>query len=106
MREHLIDILQDIIDLLMACGFCDRALWFIERLNRVKSIDVLSSDLQVLLKEIDDIIWGAGSFSDLSLVPKNNVDFTRKQARQLQRTLASALSEEIEKIQKTIPKVK
>ena len=57
-----------------------------------------SDSFQNDLREVKSIIGGMGSFSDLPMIPNEDSNLTKDEARKMQWTLADDLYEEIGRI--------
>ena len=69
MMVRLRNLLIEIEDLLKACGYDDQAKWFLERRALLENEGLPRQRARSVLNELQSIIAGMGSFSDLSMVP-------------------------------------
>lgn len=91
MKDKLLVTLQKIKKLLKDCGWNEKAGWFGERIERINSLDVNSSEFVEVLRDIKNIIAGMGSLTDLPLLPGKGTKLTEQQARAMQWDLAAEL---------------
>jgi hypothetical protein len=94
MKREILTALQRAERLLIECGWDDRAAWFRVRRERLQSLPEASDELKNIAREIDGILVGRGSFSDVPMYPKSGSLLTRKQARAEQ----WALTDELHKV--------
>jgi len=102
MTARLLNLLIEIEQLLKACGYDDHAKWFLERRVLLASEGLLRQRARSVLNELQSIIAGLGSFSDLSMVPTSFRGLGREEARTRQWDLADELDKEIEQILKSL----
>jgi len=97
-KNNLISILDEVIELLEKCDWNEKAEWFRLKRERINSLDIKSTEIQNELAELDKIIAGIGSFSDLPLYPRKGDSRTKEEIAQIQWTLAERLGKAIDKI--------
>lgn len=93
---ELTDLLAEAAVLCLNSGYPKQAQWFRDRIQMLNESE-LSERLQVL-EQIQDILAGMGSFSDLSLSPSPDSGKSREQARLRQWDLVSEIYDAIERI--------
>jgi len=98
MIENLIEIIKKIINLLDQCGYYQKSEWFTKKMEVFLKNPVDSDSFQNDLREVKSIIGGMGSFSDLPMIPNEDSNLTKDEARKMQWTLADDLYEEIGRI--------
>ncbi len=86
-----------VIELLNNCGWKDNAMWFSEYKNAIEITDQSSKQFNKLLDELDNVLYGMGSFSDLPLRDKTGKK-SEKEIRNLQWELVQQLGDVIEKL--------
>ena len=92
MMNDLLQTINSIIDLLQACGWDDRADWFIGKRNELTEHAASNHEAyKSILQEIRSVLAGQGSFTDLPLAPKPESPLTREEARKQQWDLAKKL---------------
>lgn len=91
MKEALIKAINEIIELLEACNWPDKANWFKERLARIEVYGEDSKEFLKTIKEVQSIIAGMGSFSDLPLVPRKGTSMSKEEAARKQWELGNRL---------------
>jgi len=99
MKKELTGLLSEAAELCECSGYTDQANWFRDRIEMIRQVE--SGEMQTVLEEIQGVLAGMGSFSDLSLCPSPDSGMTREQARLRQWDLVSEMDEAIEKIKKT-----
>ncbi len=67
MKNNIIKILTEIIDLLNQTNWIKQANWYNIKLELIKKTDEKTPEFSLLLEEIDKSISGMGSFSDLPM---------------------------------------
>jgi hypothetical protein len=95
MKNNLIETIRKIISLLDECSYFNQADWFKERLVILQSSELNSELFMSSLREIQDIIAGSGSFSDLSMIPNKISKLSREEANQRKWDLIDLLEDEI-----------
>ncbi len=91
MTDDLISTIDNVIQLLKECGETDRAKWFVERQAVVTAMPTASAEFQAAIHQVQDILVGMGSFSDLALTPRKHSTLTREMAREQQWDLTERL---------------
>lgn len=99
MKQELLGILSEIITLLMECGQENRSRWFQEKRDLLQAAPFHTEAARKQLAEMEGIIGGMGSFTDLSLIPRGNSLLTPAQAKQRQFELAKRLGSCLRRIQ-------
>ncbi|MFH1258519.1 MAG: hypothetical protein ABII74_01670 [Elusimicrobiota bacterium] len=98
MKKKLIQIIKEIINLLVDCNWQDKANWFKEKLEQIEQCDEKSDQYISILDEVQNIIAGMGSFTDLPMTPDKKSRLSEEQVHKKQWELANALDEIIIKI--------
>jgi|ERR1700752_606923 len=98
MTNELIKVIDEIVELLSQCNWEDRAEWFKAKRNILLSLDPEEAAFRQELLEIQSIIAGMGSFTDLPLYPKKGVKLTSQEARNRKWDLAERLDEAIKEL--------
>ena len=93
MRSDVLDLIDQIVSLLITCGWKDKAEWFQAKRTALEQLKEDTSEFDGILKEVANILMGMGSFSDLPLVPVGGSSLTKEEARKLQWNLALRLSQ-------------
>lgn len=97
MKENLLNILSRIIKLLIDCGLQDMANWF-DKAKTVFEINSIETDeFQQKLCELDSILTGMGSFSDLPLSSKSG-KLSDQEIRNIQWELVEDIGDAIDKL--------
>ena len=91
--EKIISLLEQTSKLLSECGATEKSNWFNEKI-----IELKNTNNHDLLIEINNILGGQGSFSDLSLIPGKESKLSQEEARNIQWELTEKLSEEISNV--------
>jgi hypothetical protein len=92
-KAAIIEALQRTEQLLTECGWDDRAEWFRLRRARIEAAVEDSDEYKAVLQEINSILVGMGSFSDVPMYRKEGSTLTRDVARQQQWDLTAALGD-------------
>ena len=90
MKNQLLELIQVVIDLLIDCGWEDKAKWFIELKNAIENTTKGSKEFNRYLDDLENVLSGIGSFSDLPLK-----DRTGKKSEQVVRNLQWELVEQL-----------
>jgi hypothetical protein len=91
--EEIVELVAKTIWLLNECDLSDRAEWFEDKreiLRKGSEDEVINA-----LNEIDKILAGIGSFSDLPLIPKKGSVLNKLEAREMQWNLVEQLGDKI-----------
>ena len=91
MRDDFVSTVDDVIRLLNECNEGGRAQWFAERQAIMKASPTTSAEFQDAIAQVQDILVGMGSFSDLALTPRKHSALTREVAREQQWDLTERL---------------
>ena len=91
MREKLVSTLRQMEELLRACGWEDRAEWLAKRRVMVESTAPTAPEFLEALKELESVLVGMGSFSDVPMYPKPGTQLTRQDALTQQWDLTETL---------------
>lgn len=86
-----------VIKLLIDCGWEDKAKWFSELKRSIENADQGSKEFNKCLTELDNVLSGIGSFSDLPLRDKAEKK-SEQEVRNLQWELVEQLGDVIEKL--------
>jgi len=97
MKSQLIHLIQTVIELLNDCGWKDNAKWFSEYKSAIENVAQGSERFNELLDELDDVLSGMGSLSDLPLKDRTGKR-TEQEIRNLQWELVEQLGDVIEKL--------
>lgn len=89
-HQKLSEALAGVIDLLAHCRMSDKAVWFLERLQKISG-DISKEDFVEVANEVRAVIAGIGSFSDQSLQPTLESGLSEMEAQQMQWQLADEL---------------
>jgi hypothetical protein len=103
MKEKLFQTMDEIIDLLEKCDWDDKANWFKSKQQVLQKLDFNSEEFRRELAELDDIIAGMGSFTDLPLYPKKGAKLTAQEAKNRQWDLAEKLGAAVDEILAKLP---
>lgn len=95
MKEKIFYIINQIVELLENCNLGSKADWFRSKAKELAENDFKSERFAEELLSIKKIIGGIGSFSDLPMYPKKNVNLSNREARKLQWQLSEQLDKEI-----------
>jgi hypothetical protein len=98
MKDRLLELLRQAIDPLHACDYGSQAEWFQVRRWKLQSATENGEVFQATLREVQAIIGGMGSFTDLSLTPTQGSGLTRGTAREQQCRLAEQIDAVIERL--------
>lgn len=101
MKEEVDETLDEIIELLVACGAEGQADWFRSKQKVLRAAGRQSAEYRRELAELRGIIAGMGSFTDLSLQPGYGSRLTAREARERQWDLAERLGAAIDEELKT-----
>ncbi|MES9887709.1 MAG: hypothetical protein ABW140_12935 [Candidatus Sedimenticola sp. 6PFRAG1] len=100
MKSQLLYLIQVVIDLLVDCGWEDKAGWFSEYKDKLEGAEQGSNQFYELLNELDGVLSGIGSFSDLPLRDKTGRR-SEQEVRNIQWDLAEKLGDSVERIRKS-----
>jgi len=95
MKNKLIKLINQAIELLKQCGYHDKSAWMQNKLNIVMHEDITSESFRTTISEIKNIMGGMGSFSDLPMIPEPDSGISPEDARQLQWDLSEDIYEAI-----------
>lgn len=99
MRDTLLNLISRTIELLKDCGWQDKASWF-EEIRTVFETKSTETDVfQQKLNELDRILAGMGSFSDLSLASKSG-KLSDQEVRRIQWELVEEIGDAINELSK------
>ena len=98
MKRKLLAVIGEIIELLRACNWPDKAAWFSQKQDLLRKLNPSDEEFKRELFEIEKIMAGMGSFSDLPLYPSKKSGLSEKQAAEKQWKLVNQLTELIRKI--------
>ena len=99
MKDELAKLIQMAIELLTDCGWKEKAKWFSELKNAIKNSHLGSNELNECLTELDNVLSGMGSFSDLPLSDKTG-KMSEREVKSLQWELVERLGSAIEELRK------
>ena len=88
------------IELLTDCGWQDKAKWFSELKKCIENTDQDAKEFNRYLNEIDNVLSGMGSFSDLPLKDKTGKK-SEQEVRNLQWELVEKIGDAIEKLRES-----
>ncbi len=100
MKQNLLATLKEIADLLMLCGWKDKAVWFLERANVLFDLEIGTPEFEKELNILANVLVGMGSFSDLPLYPKGKDGVTADELRTKQWDLTEKLGRLIKELRK------
>lgn len=100
MKSQLINLIQIVIELLIDCGWEDNAKWFSEYESEIENVAQGSERFNELLEELDGVLSGMGSLSDLPLKDRTGKR-SEQEIRSLQWDLVEQLGDVIEKLRKS-----
>lgn len=98
MKRELLAVIGEMIELLRACNWPDKAAWFSQKQDLLRKLNPSNEEFKRELFEIEKIMTGMGSFSDLPLYPSKESGLSEKQAAEKQWELVNQLTELIKKI--------
>ena len=98
MKTELLAVIGEISELLRACNWPDKAAWFSQKQDLLSKLSPSGEEFKRELFEIEKIMTGMGSFSDLPLYPPQKSGLSEKQAAEKQWRLTNQLTELIRKI--------
>jgi hypothetical protein len=98
MKSELLVVIGEIIKLLQACNWPDKAAWFSQKQDLLHKLNPSDEEFKREISEIEKIMTGMGSFSDLPLYPSKEFGLSEKQAAEKQWKLTNQLTELIRKI--------
>lgn len=96
MKQRLLQLMDEAAELLVACGWSDRAEWFRGVESRLRIEAPESREFKEELTSLRGILGGMGSFSDLPLVPLPGMALTEEEAKVRQWDLVEDLEEAIQ----------
>lgn len=97
MTDSILNLLSRIIELLIDCGWQDKANWFEEIRSVFESNSSETDVFQQKLSELDSILTGMGSFSDIPLSSKNG-KLSDQEIRNIQWELVEEIGDAIDKL--------
>jgi hypothetical protein len=97
MKNQLLKLIQIAADLLADCGWEDKAKWFFELKISIGNTSQGSKEFNKYLNELDNVLSGMGSFSDLPLRDRTE-KMTEQEVRNLQWEIVEQLGDTIEKL--------
>lgn len=97
MIDRLLDLISRTIELLKDCGWQDKAAWFEELVTVFESNSPETDVFQNKLNELDSILTGMGSFSDIPLTSKSG-RLSEQEIRNIQWELVEDIGEAIDKL--------
>jgi hypothetical protein len=97
-KQKLLNVMAEIVELLDECGWETKADWFREEIKLFGQLSPDSPDFGPELLKLRGIIAGMGSFSDLPLYPPRESSLSSQDARDRQWELAERLGETIEEL--------
>jgi len=100
MKNQLLKLIQVVIELLIDCGLEDKAKWFSELKYTIENTDQGSNEFNKYLIEIDNVLSGIGSFSDLPLKDRTGRK-SEQDVRNLQWELVEQIGDTIEILRNT-----
>lgn len=100
MKSELVNIITQIIYLLNECNWQNKALWFADKLDKINRYHEGTEEFISLTKDIQKIIAGMGSFTDLPLMPREESLLSYDYVRSMQFELAVRLDTVILKLLK------
>ena len=98
MKEDLLKIIRDIIQLLSTCGWKNKAEWFQDKEREIEKLDIESQKFRKELIKLKKLVAGMGSLDDLPLYPDRGSGMSEEEARFKQTELAGKLGEVIENL--------
>lgn len=98
MKPKLLAVIGEIIELLRACNWPDKAAWFSQKKDLLSKINPSDEAFSRELLEIEKIMTGMGSFSDLPLYPSKESGLSEKQTAEKQWRLVDQLTELIRQV--------
>ncbi len=97
MKLELLTSIKNITDLLISCDLNQEARWFQEKGLVLSKLQPSSPEFKNTLKELEHILGGMGSFTDLRLHPKKESGLREKQVTKRQWELAEKLADLIQR---------
>ncbi len=97
MTDSLLNLLSRTIELLRDCGWQDKANWFEETKTVFESNSSETEVFQQKLSELDSILTGMGSFSDIPLSSKSG-KLSDQEIRNIQWELVEDIGDAIDKL--------
>jgi hypothetical protein len=85
-------------ELLRACGWDDRAEWLASRRAIVESASPTAPEFLEAVNDLESILVGMGSFSDVPMYPKPGAQLTRQEALNQQWDLTETLGAAIREV--------
>lgn len=95
MKKKVLKVIDEIIDLVTVCGLEDQANWFRAKQKVLRASDPHGAEFRRELAELNHIIAGMGSFTDLVLHPKKEAKLTAQEATNKQWDLAERLGQAV-----------
>ncbi len=100
MKNELLISIQMTIELLTKCGWENKAEWFSEHKKAIENAAQGSKEFNNYLTELDHVLSGMGSFSDLPLRDITG-KMSEQEVRNLQWELVELIGDAIEKIRES-----
>ncbi len=97
MKGQVLNLLSRVVDLLIDCGWQDKANWYSELRNELHLAKPGSDEFNAHLRRLDRSLSGMGSFSDLPLESKSG-RMSDQETRSLQWELAERMGDAIERM--------
>jgi len=91
MSKEIGETITKIISLLQFCGYEEQATWFKEKLAQLDKSTKNNDVFVQVANEIQNVLAGQGSFTDLPLSPPDNSNLSRDEIRHQQWGLAKRL---------------
>ena len=98
MKESFQEALVSAENLLTQSGYTHFAKWFADRIERVSALQEKSDGLRQIALDVNNMLVGMGSFSDLSLEPLESSGLSLKEATDKQWDITARLGEITKKI--------
>jgi len=94
-KDKLIIVINSIMELLIECNLVNKADWFKAKLEIIQKNDEHSEKFNTAIGDIKKVIAGMGSFTDISMMPKQDSKLSEREARLKKFYLAEQLDEVI-----------
>lgn len=99
--QEILKTLGTISELLRACRQPDQSRWFDDCSALLSTPYPDAECVRRTLDKLSQILFGMGSFTDLSLIPDPSAQLSKKEARERQFALAQQLAIQIKSLQET-----